>query len=152
MTHWKYKGKEVTCLEDMADYEKIVGFVYIIKRVKSSHGPEKIYIGKKSLQHSRKVRITKKEKLEFPTRKVFKKVVKESDWIKYWGSCNPLKDDMKVIPLKYFTREIIEFCYSKKYLSYCEIEHQFKYDVLRKDTYNGNILSRYFKKDMLNEP
>lgn len=149
MENWIYKNKPITCLEDIPDYENISGFVYCIKRKGSKkYGPEKIYIGKKSLQHSRKTRISKKEKLITPTRKVFKRVVKESDWKLYWGSSDTLKADMKIIPHTYFTREILEFCYNKKYLNYCEIEHQFKYDVLRKDTYNGNILGKYFRKDL----
>lgn len=149
---WMYKKKKITCLEDIDNYENIVGFVYRIVRVKSTHGSEKIYIGKKSLHHSRKVRISKREKLATTTRKVFKKIVKESDWKDYWGSSIPLKEDMKIIPTKYFKREILEFCYTKKYLAFCEIEHQFKNDVLRVDTYNGNILGKYFRKDMINEP
>lgn len=149
MKHWIYKGKEITCLEDIENYEDIVGFVYKITRKKSTkYGPEKIYIGKKSLHHSRKTRISKREKLTTPTRKVFKRVIKESDWITYWGSSDLLKADMKVIPESYFRREIIEFCFTKKYLAFCEIEHQFKEDVLRKDTYNGNILGKYFRKDI----
>jgi len=152
MTNWIYKGKEITCLEDIDNYEKILGFVYIIERKASKkYGPHKIYIGKKILHHSRKTRITKKEKLLTPTRRVFKRVVKESDWKLYWGSCDPLKADMKVIPQQYFTRTILEFCFSKKQLAYSEIEYQFKQDVLRKDTYNGNILGKYFRKDLINE-
>lgn len=151
MTPWIYKGKTINCLEDIDNYENIVGFVYKITRKKSKHGTHKIYIGKKSLHHSRKTRITKKEKALSPTRKVFKRIVKESDWKLYWGSCEPLKADMKIIPEQYFTREILEFCFTKKHLAYSEIEYQFKEDVLRKDTYNGNILGKYFRKDLLNE-
>lgn len=151
MINWTYKKKKITCLEDIDNYEDIVGFVYKITRKKSEHGPAKIYIGKKILHHSRKVRITKKEKLVSSTRKVFKKVIKESDWKTYWGSSDLLKADMKIIPEQYFIREIVEFCHSKKYLAYCEVEHQIKEDVLRKDTYNGNILGKYFRKDLKNE-
>lgn len=145
---WTYKGREITCIEDLPDFENIIGFIYLITRVKSKYGPAKIYIGKKSLAHRRKVRISKREKKLTSSKKVFKVIVKESDWFSYWGSSDILKEDMKIIPEKYFKREILELCKSKKYLTYCELHYQVLYNVLRTDSYNGNILSRYFRKDM----
>lgn len=144
MTNWIYKGKQITCLEDITDYEKIVGFIYKIQNIKT----KKLYIGKKILHNSRKTRISKKEKLELPTRKVFKKVIKESNWKEYYGSCLSLLDEIKVNGKDKYKREILKFCYSKKELAYCELEYQVKEDVLRKDTYNGNILTKFFRKDL----
>ncbi len=146
METWIYKNKPITCLEDIDKYETIVGFIYMITNLKDN----RIYIGKKVLHNSRKTRITKKEKLETPTRKVFKRVIKESDWKDYFGSCIELKQDIKKLGTKYFKREILEFSCTKKYLTFCELEYQIKYDVLKNDSYNGNILSRYFTKDMEN--
>lgn len=145
MENWIYKGKKITCLEDIENYESIIGFVYKIT------GPDKrIYIGKKILRNSRKTRISKKEKAATPTRKVFKRVIKESDWKDYYGSCVPLKAEINEKGKKYYKREILEFACTKKYLAFCELEYQIKNDVLRTNSHNGNILSRYFTKDMEN--
>ena len=146
MNHWTYKGKVITCLEDIENYESIVGFVYIIRHKKTG----KLYVGKKSLHSSRKTRITKKEKLATSTQKTFKRVIKQSDWLGYYGSCIPLKAQILELGIENYTREILEFCCSKKYLSYCEVAYQIKLDVLNADSYNGNIMSRWFHKDMQN--
>jgi hypothetical protein len=146
MNHWLYNNKKITCLDDIENHESIVGFVYQITNKQTG----KIYIGKKILHNSRKTRISKKEKTTTATRKTFKRVVKESNWLDYWGSCKPLLEDLKQLGEEEFKREILEFCCTKKYLSFAEIEHQIKNDVLKRNTYNGNILSRYFQKDMQN--
>lgn len=146
MNHWTYKGKTITCLDDIVNHEEIIGFIYRITNLTDG----RIYIGKKVLRNSRKTRISKKEKTITPSRKVFKRVVKESDWLHYYGSCLPLKADIKEFGENNFKREILEFSCSKKYLTFSEIEHQIKNDVLKTNSYNGNILSRYFSKDMEN--
>ena len=145
MNKWILNYKAIDSIEDIPDYENVVGFIYRITNARTG----KFYIGKKNLQHSRKTRITKKEKLETKTRKTFKKVIKESDWLTYYGSSKELSADVAKYGEAYFTREIVQLCKSKKYLSYCEIEWQIKLDVLRADSYNGNILGRYYKKDMI---
>lgn len=145
MSSWIYKGKIVKSLEDIENYETIIGFVYRIT------GPDKrIYIGKKVLHTSRKTRIGKKEKAAAGTRKVFKRIVKESDWKDYYGSCIDLKQDIAKLGKDKFKREILEFCCTKKYLTFCELEYQIKNDVLKNNSYNGNILARYFSRDMQN--
>lgn len=141
---WVFKNKVIDSIEDIKNYEDIAGFIYIIRRKDT----EKIYIGKKILHNNKKVKISKKEKLETGTRKIFKRVIKESDWQKYWGSSMELKNDMKILSSDLFEREIICFCKNKKHLSYCELEQQIIYDVLRSNSYNANILSRFFRKDL----
>lgn len=143
---WTYKKKSVTSLKDFDSPEKVVGFVYRITNQKTG----KFYIGKKSLFHSRRAVISKKEKTETGTRKRFKKIVKESDWNDYYGSCKELNADIKIHGKKYFTREIITVCYSKKFLNFHELELQIIHKVLTVDSYNGNILGRYYRKDMIN--
>ncbi len=138
------KNKIVKSIEDIPDYENVVGFVYRITNISTG----KFYIGKKSLNFSRKSLISKKEKLATGTRKRVKKVVKQSNWLIYWGSCKELTSEIKQNGYTNYKREIIELCYSKKYLNYCELAHQIKNDVLSVDSYNGNILGRYFKNDM----
>lgn len=140
------KAREISSIDDIDNHENLIGFVYKITNLKNG----KIYIGKKNFYHSRKARISKKEKSETKTRKTFKYMIKESDWLKYYGSCKELKDDLKKIGEEYFKREILELCCTKKYLSYCELKYQIQYDVLKQNSYNGNILGRYYPKDIEN--
>lgn len=146
MTPWKYKGKVIQQLEDLPNHENLAGFVYCITHIKTG----KIYIGKKALFHKKKTRISKREKTATKTRATFKRTVKDSGWLNYWGSCAPLKEDLKLYGEEAFTREILELACNKKYLTYCEFAYQVKLDVLKTNSYNGNILSRYFSKDMEN--
>lgn len=140
------KNKVVSTLEDLPNYDNLVGFVYRITHIKTG----KIYIGKKQLEYSRKTAITKKEKAETGTRKRTKRVSKPSNWLEYWGSCKELTAEIKTEGKKMYKREILEVCCTKKYLNYCELSYQIKNDVLNGNSYNGNILGRYFPRDIEN--
>ncbi len=144
MKDWSYKKKSVKSIEDFPQNEDMIGFVYRITNVLTG----KFYIGKKSLRHSRKTRISKTEKLATATRKTFKVVIKESDWKTYCGSSKDLTADIKKQGGEHFKREIVELCYSKKSLSYCEMKHQVLNDVLTTNSYNGNILGKFYPKDL----
>lgn len=149
MEHWilpSNNDKIITKLEDIPHYQDVIGFVYKITHLKTG----KFYIGKKSLQFTRKTAVTKKEKLETGTRRKTKRVSKESDWINYWGSSKDLTAEIKVQGKNMYKREILELCCTKKYLNYCELAYQIKHDVLTNNSYNGNILGRYFLRDMQN--
>ncbi len=148
MSDWTYKNKPIKHLDDFENSDKIVGFIYKITRISDG----KAYWGKKSLAHSRKTRITKKERLLTPTRKVFKRVVKDSGWLNYWGSSLLLKEDIAKLGQDKFKREILELCYSKKYLTYAELSYQVKNNVLEIDSYNANILCKFYRKDVINKP
>lgn len=143
---WYYLGKPVHTIEDLPNYEHLEGFIYRITNLDTG----KIYIGKKSLYSSRKTRISKTEKKATGTRKVFKRVVKESDWQTYYGSSDNLRSDIQTHGVKKFKREILELCCTKKYLNYAELSWQIKLDVLKSNSYNGNILGRYYHRDMEN--
>jgi kynurenine formamidase len=125
-----------------------VGMVYKISRLDKFGNEVKIYIGKKLLQSNRKGKISKREIAATGTRKRVKRVVKDSGWMKYNSSCPELVREIKEDPGQ-FSKEIVEWCWSKKQLSYVEMEWQVKEDVLRRDTYNGNVLSRWFRKDLI---
>lgn len=147
MEHWILPhGGRVNCLEDIPDYQNYEGFVYKITNLLTG----KFYIGKKVFHTSRKTKIGKREKAETKTRKIFKQVTKESDWMKYYGSSEELKKDVKTFGAENFKREILELCCTKKFLNYSELVHQIKHDVLRSNSYNGNILGRYYGRDMQN--
>lgn len=103
-------------------------------------------MGKKQLSSNRKAKLTKKEKsLTENKRKRFKRVIKESDWLTYWGSSDELKLDIERLGKENFEREILCFVNSKMDLSYWEVHFQIKNEVLFKDSYNKNILGKFYK-------
>ena len=146
MPNWFYKNKEVT--EEYQFEDKAVGFVYMITNIETG----KFYIGRKVFTNTLTKKLTKKEISEQsgPGRKPTKKrVSKESNWREYWGSCKPLLAEVKEVGEDKFKREILKLCFSKKQLTYYEIAYQCKYDVLETNSYNDNIMSRIFRKDLL---
>lgn len=112
---------------DITDFpEHTWGFIYIIQH-KSTR---RYYVGKKQLIMG---------------------TGKESNWKKYWGSSKDLTNYIKQEGKENFTREIIQICYTKKQLSYWEVNWQMKKDVLNDAlSFNKNIGGRYFRKDLEN--
>jgi hypothetical protein len=141
---WFFKRKEIKSIEDFP--KDAIGFIYKITNLETG----KMYIGKKVLFFSRKTKISKREKSETGTRKKIKKVIKESNWKDYYGSSQELSDDIMKLGTGSFKREILEVCCNLKYLSYAELKHQIKCEVLENNSYNGNILGKFFKKDTQN--
>lgn len=143
---WLYKEKVINSIEDMP--QDTFGFVYIV-----THNPSGIsYIGKKSLFHNIKKKLTKKELAEQtgPGRKsATKVVVKESDWKTYYGSAKPIMELIKGGKQEEFTREILQLVPNKKLLTYYECKYLFKYSVLENPDgyFNDNILGKFFSKD-----
>jgi hypothetical protein len=132
---WKFNGIEVT---EENTPEGAVGFVY-----KIIHTPTgKFYIGKKSLISTRRLKPLKG--------KVRKRVVrKASDWEKYYSSNEWIKNEVKEGRAGEFEREIIQFCFSKKSLTYWEVYWQFKLDVLANPySINENLMGKFFRKDL----
>jgi len=134
---------------EISDFpEGTFGFVYKVKN--TSNG--KIYIGKKVLYFNRKKKLTKKELAEItsPGRKPTTKVVQlESDWMDYWGSSKDLIADFKKQTGEGFERKILKECLTKKELTYWEIAHQLKEDVLLVESYNDNVLGKFYRKDVV---
>ncbi len=84
--------KEFKIIEDFP--ENSFGFIYKITNIVTG----KFYIGKKSLYHNVKKKLTKKELAEQsgPGRKATtKRVQKESDWATYWGSNKEILEEIK---------------------------------------------------------
>ena len=76
--NWKYKNQEMEALSDFPS--NTYGFVY-----KITHTPSgKSYIGKKIIQNTTKVKLTKKELAEYANvvgrKPSYKLAVKESNW------------------------------------------------------------------------
>jgi len=143
---WLYNGKEIKSTEDLDP--DIYGFVYRITHISSG----KFYIGKKILFTNRKKRLTKKELAELEPKKgkkpTFKRDIQESNWKDYYGSSKTLLAEINTLGKLEFKREILTLCKTKKQLTYWEVYHQYVNNVLLIDSYNDNILSKFFRKDL----
>jgi len=143
---WLYQNKEIHSLEDLP--QNTYGFIYI-----SIHQPTgKSYIGKKSLFHNVRKKLTKKQLVEQtgrgrkPTTEI---IQKESDWKTYYGSAKPILDLIKEGKQEEFTREILQLVSNKKLLTYYECKYLFMLGVIEKQDgyFNDNILGKFFRKD-----
>lgn len=135
---WIYKGKEFT--EDMIP-ENAIGFIYNMTAI--IDGKSISYIGKKNFWAYPKTNLAKKD---MPTDKRLKTYVrkKKNAYKNYYSSNEVLKkahkDNVKI------KRDILMICYSATELTYQEVKHQFKYEVLEKEEFlNRNILGKFFK-------
>ena len=114
------------------------GFVYLITNLTNGRK----YIGRKYFWSFRKP----------PGKK--RKVKKESDWKKYYGSCPELKEDIERLGRQNFSRTILSLHKTPGKTNYEETRQLFTNNVLTESLdngvpkfYNSNILSRYFRKD-----
>ena len=144
---WIYKQKKMETISDFPNNTH--GFVYRIV-----HKPTgKMYIGRKILQNTTKVKLGKKELKELTgiigRRPTYKMAVKESNWKTYWGSNKFMKELYKSEPKENFERHILICAPTKKLLTYYELKYQILYEVLEKPTefFNDNILGKFFTKD-----
>lgn len=140
MTHptWIYQGNLITEISDMP--EGTFGFIYEVL-----HKPTgKKYIGKKVLQFNRTLPPLKGQKRK-------RKVTKESDWAKYYGSHQTIKALIKEGKQDEFERRILRFVPTKKLLTYYEAKELFIREVIEpgSDYINDNIEARYYRKDFL---
>ena len=143
---WLYKEQVIEKIEDFP--QDAFGFIYI-----TTHKPSGVsYIGKKSLYHNVKRKLTKKELAEQtgrgrkPTTQV---VQKESDWKTYYGSAKPILEILKQGKHDEFTREILQIVNNKKLLTYYECKYLFTYGVLEHplEYFNDNVLGKFYSKD-----
>ena len=146
MSNWFYNGKWIESINDFP--ENTFGFIYITTHIPTG----KKYLGKKSLHHNVKKKLTKKELAEQPItrgRKLTTQTIqKESDWKTYYGSEEFIKQKIKEGKQEEFTREIIHFVSNKKLLTYFECKYQFQLGVLESNEWlNTNILGKFFSKD-----
>ena len=115
-----------------------VGFVYKIIHIPTG----RYYIGKKSLTSTRKLAPLKGQKRK-------RTVTKSSDWEKYYSSNDWIKEQVKEGKAEEFSREIIQYCFSKKSLTYYEIYWQFHYNVLADDNaINENLMGKFYRRDL----
>jgi len=143
--HYEDDGSLIP-LDDSYDIDGCFGFVYKITNTITN----KFYIGKKAFFHNKKKKLTKKELAEQtgPGRKPTTKVEQvDSGWRNYYGSSKELLADIKSLGADKFQRIILDFCETKKQLTYSEIYHQMTYQVLFVESYNDNILGKFYRRD-----
>lgn len=135
---WVYKKKEFK--ESMIP-ENAVGFIYEMTVL--INGVSYKYIGKKNFYSDVKTKLKKNEVSLDKRIKKYKRVRKFT-YENYYSSNSELKEaHKKKINIK---REILLICFSATELTYQEVKHQFKYEVLEKKEFlNGNILGRFYK-------
>lgn len=107
-----------------------VGFVYIITDLTNN----KMYVGKKLFSSKRTL-----PPLKGKTRK--RKVIKESDWMSYYGSSEELMTLVESNGPESFKREILHLCHSRGEMSYLEAKEQFDREVLLSDDYYNGIIN-----------
>ena len=134
---WFYNGDKIESIEDMP--KGVFGFVYEVHHITTG----KKYIGKKQLISNRTLPPLKGERKK-------RKVSKESNWKDYYGSQIEIKQLVKESEsLQEFDRRILRYCFSKKELTYRELEEQVLHKVLEDDNYlNSNISGKFFRKDL----
>ena len=123
---WYYRKKEFTS-DDICDN---IGFVYII--TEKSTG--KKYVGKKLFVSKRRLPPLKGMKRK-------RTVVKESDWMDYYGSSETVKALLEQHGADSFHREILHLCKTRGEMSYKEAKEQFDRDVLLRDDYYNGIIA-----------
>lgn len=131
---WKFKDQEIHTLEDIPEeHKEALGFIYLIVHIPTGRK----YIGKKLLQAAG-TKIVKGVK---------KKIKKESDWKTYWSSSPTIKEMIQTDGgTDNFSREILNFCYSKSSLLYCEELALYFYGALESEDFlNSNIRSKIYK-------
>ena len=131
---WIYEGAPFTS-DDIGDY---YGFVYRITNTST----QKSYIGRKYFYQKRKPRGGKR------------RVTSESDWKRYYGSSEDLKQDIRSLGRDSFRREILSLHKTLGKVNYEETKQLFLHNVLMEALddgtpmyYNSNILGRYMRKD-----
>lgn len=130
---WYYNGKEISD-EDIQGY---AAFVYIITNLENN----KRYIGKKIFKSIRR------KKVKGKTRR--KKVEKESDWRRYFGSNLNLLADIEKLGQDRFKREIVKLCKTRGTASYWEAKLQMQHEVLESDNYyNDHIWVRVHRSHL----
>ena len=131
---WLYKGTTFTS-DDIGNF---FGYVYRITNIQNGRQ----YIARKYFYQKRKPKGGKR------------RITSESDWKRYYGSSDELKQDVKEYGKDNFRREIISLHETLGKVNYEETKQLFLHNVLMEALddgtpmyYNSNILGRYMRKD-----
>jgi hypothetical protein len=155
---WKHNNRKVDSIEKIP--KNAIGFIYCVRNLTTG----KSYIGKKSLWHWKRVGVKQYNELKVSGGKVKRSKNKskskkgspvwvhkarlESDWLMYCGSNEELKKAVEAGDT--IEKEIWQYAFCEKELTYLETEALFNMGVLREPEkfYNGNILGKFFPADL----
>ena len=141
---WEYNGTPFT-----SDSLKLLNpmFTHFIYQITDNEG--KIYIGYKGFYSSTKKKFGKKKlaAVEDKRLKKYEIVTKESNWKSYWSSCKDLQINYMDRGGIGFKRKILMFCTQSNF-RYYEAFYQFKMEVLHRESYNENILGKFFRNNI----
>jgi len=115
------------------DTTKVFGITYLIR----NHHPDakqRYYIGTKQL-----LKRVKRKPLKGKSKNRISFV--DNDVEKYWGSSKRLLTDIEKYGIDYFSREVIELCYSKFHCKYAELQWQIKCNALIDERFYNNMLN-----------
>lgn len=122
---WSYNNRPFDLTEE--ELKEYVGFVYQVRDLNTGVS----YIGKKFFWKPKTLPVTKTRK-----RRVKTKV--QSDWQRYFGSSEQVKELVEQgVPFK---RDILKLCRTKGECSYYEAKFQFEKDVLLRDDYYNEFI------------
>lgn len=143
MVNWSYNNVEITDISQVP--EGAIGFVYMVY----DHTNNKYYIGRKSLYSTRKVKFGARELAAMTDKrqKKYRMVTKElKGWQQYNGSCKELNKKIKEGIA--YTKEILQFCYTKQELTYYEVKYQMVHGAIEpgNSSYNENILGKFYPR------
>lgn len=142
--------KEYTLIEDFP--EGCFGFIYMITNKETGE----YYIGKKQLHNAQNKKLGKKviaQQTGRGRKKTTQLIISESNWREYWSSDKKLQQQVKELGEDKFERQILDFAYNKKHLTYLEVYYQMLYKVLEdKKSLNDNILGKFFKSNFTTIP
>jgi hypothetical protein len=129
---WLYEGTEFT------NPESYYGFIYLI----TNNLTGRKYIGRKYFTKAKTRQVKGKKKRSRV----------DSEWVSYWGSCQPLLDDILTHGQENFTRTILRLCKTRGETNYWEAKLQFQYEVLEgeSDWYNANIMMKFTRRNIGN--
>jgi hypothetical protein len=135
---WKYDNE---IIENASQFpSEAFGFIYRVTHIVTGRQ----YIGRKQILSNRTLPALKGTKRK-------RKIQKESDWKTYYGSHSEIKQIVKEGRQDEFEREILEFAFTPKHLTYLETRYLFYYRVLEFPNvyWNDNILGKFFRKDFI---
>ena len=127
--------------------EDCVGFVYLITNVAT----DRKYVGKKLAKFAKTTYRVVKQKNGIKKKKKIRSKI-DSDWQEYYGSNDELRQDVELLGVDKFQREILYYCSSKALCSYIEAREQFDRKVLESQNYyNGQISVRVHGSHIINK-
>ena len=139
-SEWFYKNKVLSEIPVDMKY-----FVYKITEISTG----KFYIGYKGFYSNRKKKLLKSEISTDKRKKTYKIETTESNW-KSYNSSNKELETLVLSNPEAFNKEVLLLLKTEKTAKYYEQKIQFTLEVLEKDSFNGNIAGKFFRKDLEN--